>query len=34
VHTARQFFLVMSDQYRYQDVWQFALRRLATLNFD
>jgi hypothetical protein len=34
VHTARQFFLVMSDQYQYQGVWQFALARLATLNFD
>ncbi len=34
VRTARQFFLVMSDQYRYQDVWQVALQRLATLNFD
>jgi hypothetical protein len=26
--------LVMSDQYQYQGVWQFALARLATLNFD
>ena len=34
VHTARQFFLVMSDQYRYQEVWQFALAQLAILNFD
>jgi len=29
VHTARQFFLVMSSEYRYQDVWQFALAQLA-----
>jgi len=34
VHTARQFFLVLSDQYRYQAVWQVALQRLASLNFD
>ena len=34
VRTARQFFLVMSDQYRYQDEWKFALAQLATLNFD
>jgi len=34
VHTARQFFLVMSDQYRYQEAWRFALAQLATLNFD
>jgi len=33
VHTARQFFLVISDQYRYQAVWQFAIRQLASLNF-
>jgi hypothetical protein len=29
VHTARQFFLVMSAEYRYQAVWQFALAQLA-----
>lgn len=34
VHTARQFFLVMSDQYQYQSAWQFALAQLAALNFD
>src|SRR5712692_7473441 len=33
VHTARQLFLVMSDQYRYQPVWQFAIQQLAALNF-
>ena len=33
VYTARQFFLVISDQYRYQAVWQFAIRQLASLNF-
>src|SRR3990172_10985202 len=27
VRTARQFFLVMSDQYSDQDVWEFALLR-------
>jgi hypothetical protein len=29
VHTARQFFLVISQEYRYQDVWRFALAQLA-----
>lgn len=29
VHTARQFFLVISREYRYQDVWRFALARLT-----
>jgi len=24
---------VISDQYRYQAVWQFAIRQLASLNF-
>ncbi len=33
VHTARRFFLVISDQYRYQSVWQFAIKRLAALQF-
>jgi hypothetical protein len=32
VHTARQFFLVLSDEYRYQEVWQFALKQLASLH--
>ena len=34
VRTARQFFLVISDQYRYQSAWRFAIRQLAALNFD
>lgn len=29
VRTARQFFLVISQEYRYQDVWRFALAQLA-----
>jgi len=29
VHSARQFFLVISSEYRYQDVWHFALNKLA-----
>jgi len=33
VHTARQFFLVISDDYRYQEVWRFALAQLAHLRF-
>jgi hypothetical protein len=33
VHTARRVFLVISDCYRYQSVWQFALKRLAALQF-
>lgn len=33
VHSARQCFLVISDRYRYQAVWQFALGRLAHLQF-
>ena len=33
VHSARQGFLVSSDRYRYQSVWQFALGRLAHLQF-
>jgi Transposase DDE domain group 1 len=33
VHSARQCFLVLSDRYRYQAVWQFALGRLAHLQF-
>lgn len=31
VHSARQFFLVLSDEYRYQEVWRFALNQLAKL---
>ena len=33
VHTARRCFLVLSDHYRYQAVWRFAIRRLAHLQF-
>jgi len=33
VHTARRCFLVISDCYRYQSVWQFAIKRLASLRF-
>jgi len=33
VHTARRCFLVLSDQYRYQAVWRFAIDRLAHLQF-
>lgn len=33
VQTARQCFLVMSDEYRFQDVWRFALKQLAQLSF-
>jgi Transposase DDE domain group 1 len=33
VHSARQWFLVLSNHYRYQSVWQFALGRLAHLQF-
>jgi Transposase DDE domain group 1 len=33
VHSARQCFLVISNRYRYQSVWQFALGRLAHLQF-
>lgn len=33
VRSARQSFLVLSDQYRYQDAWQFAIQKLAGLNF-
>lgn len=31
VQQARQFFLVVSEQYRYQEVWSFALKQLARL---
>jgi Transposase DDE domain group 1 len=33
VRTARQFFLVISDEYRYQAVWRFALAQLTQLKF-
>ena len=33
VHTARRCFLMLSDHYRYQAVWRFAIRRLARLQF-
>jgi Transposase DDE domain group 1 len=33
VHTARRCFLMLSDHYRYQPVWRFAIGRLAHLQF-
>ena len=33
VHTARRCFLMLSDRYRYQGVWRFAIGRLAHLQF-
>jgi Transposase DDE domain group 1 len=33
VHTARRVFLVVSDHYRYQAVWRFAIGRLTHLQF-
>jgi hypothetical protein len=33
VHTARKCFLMLSDRYRYQAVWRFAIGRLAHLQF-
>ena len=33
IHTARRCFLMISDQYRYQGVWRFAIARLAHLQF-
>lgn len=33
VHTARRCYLVISECYRYQWVWQFAINRLAALQF-
>jgi hypothetical protein len=33
VHSARRVFLVISDCYRYQAVWQVAIKRLAHLQF-
>src|SRR5262249_21586874 len=32
VESGRQFFLVLSDHYQFQDVWQFALKQLAKLS--
>ena len=31
VHSARKFFLIISDNYSYKSVWKFALKRLAAL---
>lgn len=31
VRSGRQFFLMLSDQYHFQDVWQFALKQLAKI---
>lgn len=31
VQTGRKFYLVISDQYRYQDVWEHAIKKLAAL---
>jgi Transposase DDE domain group 1 len=33
VHSARRCFLMISDHYRYQTVWRFAIGRLAHLQF-
>jgi len=33
VHTARRCFLMLSDHYRYQAVWRFAIARLTHLQF-
>jgi Transposase DDE domain group 1 len=33
IHTARRCFLMISDQYRYQGVWRFAIDRLVHLQF-
>lgn len=33
VHTARRCFLMLSNEYRYQAVWRFAIDRLAHLQF-
>jgi hypothetical protein len=32
VQTGRKIYLVISDQYRYQDVWQHAIKKLAGLS--
>jgi hypothetical protein len=31
VHTGRRFYLIISQRYRYLDVWRFAIQRLAQL---
>jgi hypothetical protein len=31
VQTGRKLYLVISDEYRYQDVWEYALKKLAAL---
>jgi Transposase DDE domain group 1 len=33
VHTARRCFLMLSERYRYQAVWRFAIDRLVHLQF-
>jgi hypothetical protein len=33
VHTARQFYLIISDHYSFQHVWNHALKRLAMISF-
>lgn len=33
VHTSRQFFLILSEEYRFQDVWKAAIQKLAALCF-
>jgi DDE family transposase len=32
VHSGRKFYLVISDQYCYQEVWKHAIKKLAALN--
>ena len=32
VQTGRKFYLIMSDQYRYQEVWEHAIKKLAALS--
>jgi len=31
VHSARQFFLIISEHYKFRSVWKFAIKRLASL---
>jgi hypothetical protein len=31
VRTGRQCFLIFSEQYRYAQVWRYAIQRLSTL---
>jgi len=33
IPTARRFFMVLSDSYRYQGVWRFAMQQLTHLQF-